>query len=207
MPAKSAHRETGLRTGVRAPSRRLYTSCCKLPWFHNCALLDKVKDREERLWYVNAARENGWSRNVLVLQIESRLCRAQGQALTNFPATLPPPQSDLAQQILKDPYNFDFLTLTKEAQERDLERELLMHLRQFLMEMGVGFAFRQLSAARRGRRRLPSRGISPDRSRLQAYTSCSAPQLDRTHAGPFRNATTLYALSGQPQFASLSIYM
>jgi predicted nuclease of restriction endonuclease-like (RecB) superfamily len=100
-----------------------------------------VKNREERLWYAQAATENGWSRNILVLQIESGLYRRQGKATTNFQATLPKPQSDLAQQVIKDPYNFDFLTLTNEAQERDLERGLLAHLRQFLIELGVGFAF------------------------------------------------------------------
>jgi predicted nuclease of restriction endonuclease-like (RecB) superfamily len=113
----------------------------QLTWYHNLALLEKVKGREERLWYARQAVENGWSRNVLVLQIESGLYRRQGQATTNFQATLPPPQSDLAQQLIKDPYNFDFLTLTQAAQERDLERELLTHLRQFLIELGVGFAF------------------------------------------------------------------
>jgi predicted nuclease of restriction endonuclease-like (RecB) superfamily len=90
---------------------------------------------------IEQAIQNGWSRNVLVMQIESGLYQRQGKALTNFQATLPPPQSDLAQQLIKDPYNFDFLTLTAEAQERDLERELLAHLRQFLIELGVGFAF------------------------------------------------------------------
>ncbi len=113
----------------------------KLPWGHNVRLLDLVKNPKERLWYIEQAIQNGWSRNVLVMQIESGLYRRQGKALTNFQATLPPPQSDLAQQIIKDPYNFDFLTLTTEAQERDLERELLAHLRQFLIELGVGFAF------------------------------------------------------------------
>jgi predicted nuclease of restriction endonuclease-like (RecB) superfamily len=100
-----------------------------------------VKNREERLWYAHAAIEHGWSRNVLVLQIESGLYRRQGKSITNFQAPLPKPLSDLAQQIIKDPYNFDFLTLTNEAQERDLERGLLAHLRQFLIELGVGFAF------------------------------------------------------------------
>jgi predicted nuclease of restriction endonuclease-like (RecB) superfamily len=113
----------------------------QIPWGHNVRLLDLVKDREERLWYVRAAIQNGWSRNVLVLQIESGLYRRQGKAITNFQATLPAPQSDLAQQLIKDPYNFDFLTLTSEAQERDLERGLLEHLRQFLIELGTGFAF------------------------------------------------------------------
>jgi predicted nuclease of restriction endonuclease-like (RecB) superfamily len=116
-------------------------AAAQLPWFHNCILLDKVKDPAERLWYIEQAMKNAWSRNVLVIQIESGLYRRQGKALTNFEATLPAPQSDLAQQLIKDPYNFDFLTLTQEAQERDLERGLLGHLRQFLIELGVGFAF------------------------------------------------------------------
>ena len=89
----------------------------------------------------NRRAQNGWSRNVLVLQIESGLYHRQGRALTNFARALPEPQSDLAQQILKDPYNFDFLTLSSEAKERELERALLDHIRQFLLELGVGFAF------------------------------------------------------------------
>ena len=113
----------------------------QIPWGHNLRLLELLKNREERLWYANAAIENGWSRNVLVLQIESGLYRRQGKSTTNFQTTLLKPQSDLAQQVIKDPYNFDFLTLTNEAQERDLERGLLAHLRQFLIELGVGFAF------------------------------------------------------------------
>jgi len=113
----------------------------QIPWGHNVRLLELVESREERLWYIHAAIENGWSRNVLVLQIESNLFKRQGKATTNFQATLPKPQSDLAQQLIKDPYNFDFLTLATEAQERDLEKALLVHLRQFLVELGVGFAF------------------------------------------------------------------
>ena len=113
----------------------------KLPWFHNCVLLEKVKDQAERLWYAQQAVTHGWSRSILVVQIESGLYRRQGKAVTNFKATLPAPQSDLAQQLLKDPYNFDFLTLTQEAHERDLEGGLLAHLRRFLIELGVGFAF------------------------------------------------------------------
>lgn len=112
----------------------------QIPWFHNCILLDKVKEPGERLWYVQQTIQNGWSRNVLVMQIETNLYRRQGKAITNFQATLPSPQSDLAQQLLKDPYNFDFLTLAQEAQERDLERGLLVHVQQFLLELGVGFA-------------------------------------------------------------------
>jgi len=116
-------------------------AAAQMPWFHNCVLLDKVKAAEERRWYIEQTVMNGWSRNVLVLQIESGLYRRQGRAMTNFARALPEPQSDLAQQILKDPYNFDFLTLSSEVKERDLERGLLDHIRQFLLELGVGFAF------------------------------------------------------------------
>src|SRR5271170_1659600 len=119
----------------------LQQAVAKLPWGHNVRILDLVKPPEERLWYVQHAIRNGWSRNVLVMQIESALYRRQGKAITNFQATLPAPQSDLAQQLIKDPYNFDFLTLTAEAQERDLEKGLLAHLRHFLIELGTGFAF------------------------------------------------------------------
>ncbi len=113
----------------------------QIPWFHNCALLDKVKNKTEREWYMRQTIQHGWSRNVLVHQIESGLYRRQGKALTNFDRTLPAPQSELAQQILKDPYSFDFLTLGSDAQERDLERGLPSHIRDFLLELGVGFAF------------------------------------------------------------------
>jgi predicted nuclease of restriction endonuclease-like (RecB) superfamily len=119
----------------------LQVALAKLTWYHNLTILEKVKSPEERLWYAEQTIHNGWSRNVLVMQIESSLYRRQGKALTNFQVTLPSPHSDLAQQIIKDPYNFDFLTLTKEASERDLERGLLTHLRQFLIELGIGFAF------------------------------------------------------------------
>ncbi len=113
----------------------------QLPWYHQIALLDKLKSQSEREWYAKAAIENGWSRNVLVHQIESDLHQRTGSALTNFDRTLPSPQSDLAQQLLKDPYQFDFLTLGTQAKERDLELGLLRHLRDFLLELGVGFSF------------------------------------------------------------------
>lgn len=113
----------------------------QIPWFHNCILLDKVKDSEKRQWYAQATLEHGWSRNVLVHQIETNLFERQGKATTNFARTLPSPQSDLAEQTLKDPYNFDFLTLHKDARERELQEGLLSHIRQFLLELGKGFAF------------------------------------------------------------------
>ena len=113
----------------------------QIPWFHNCAILDRVKSPVEREWYIRATIQNGWSRNILVHQIESGLYRRQGKAPTNFTRTLPAPQSELAEQVVKDPYNFEFLTLAQEAKERDLERALIEHLRDFLLELGVDFAF------------------------------------------------------------------
>ena len=97
----------------------------QIPWFHNCVLLDKVKDLEARQWYIQKTVEQGWSRNVLTMQIETDLYQRQGSAVTNFERTLPKPQSDLARQMLKDPYSFEFLTISDEAAERELERGLV----------------------------------------------------------------------------------
>jgi predicted nuclease of restriction endonuclease-like (RecB) superfamily len=116
-------------------------AAAQMPWFHNCVLLDKVKGAAARQWYIQQTIANGWSRNVLVMQIESDLYQRQGGAITNFERTLPQPQSDLAQQIIKDPYCFDFLTNSQDALERELERGLIEHIRDFLLELGVGFAF------------------------------------------------------------------
>ncbi len=113
----------------------------EIPWGHNIVLLFKISDRTERLWYATKTLEHGWSRAILTVQIESDLFGRQGKAISNFAGTLPEPQSDLAQQTLKDPYLFDFLTLHAGAIERDLERGLVDHIRKFLLEMGAGFAF------------------------------------------------------------------
>jgi predicted nuclease of restriction endonuclease-like (RecB) superfamily len=113
----------------------------QIPWGHNVRILDYVKEHRVREWYVRATLEHGWSRDVLVHQIESGLHKRAGAAVTNFERTLPPPQSDLAQQITKDPYTFDFLMIGEDAHERGLEHGLLAHLRDFLLELGIGFAF------------------------------------------------------------------
>lgn len=113
----------------------------QLPWGHNVRLMQKVKDPDQRLWYLRQCLEKGWSRDMLVLWIDSDLYARQGAAATNFERTLPAPQSDLASQSLKDPYKFDFLTLDPDAQERELEKGLVQHIRDFLVELGVGFAF------------------------------------------------------------------
>lgn len=116
-------------------------SVAQIPWGHNVRILDYVKDPIEREWYIRQTIQHGWSRNILVHQIESNLYKRQGKAITNFDRTLPAPQSELAHQILKDPYVFDFLSIGKEAKERDLEKALLEQIRLFLLELGVGFSF------------------------------------------------------------------
>lgn len=113
----------------------------EIPWGHNVWLLEKLKDPATRLWYAAKTVEHGWSRNILSHQIENSLHKRQGRAITNFEQTLPPPQSDLAQQAIKDPYVFDFLTLGADAREKELEQGLLEHIQKFMLEMGVGFAF------------------------------------------------------------------
>jgi predicted nuclease of restriction endonuclease-like (RecB) superfamily len=116
-------------------------AAAQLPWFHNCVLLDKLKESSERLWYTEQVIENGWSRNVLVHQVESGLYHRQGKAISNFKKTLPAHDSDLAHQLLKDPYDFEFLGIDHQAKERDLQKALLLNIRSFLLEMGEGFSY------------------------------------------------------------------
>lgn len=113
----------------------------QLPWYHHLALLDKLPGPQTRRWYAAKAIEHNWSRNILVMQIETRLLERTGKAVTNFTANLPSPQSDLARESLKDPYRFDFLGLTEKAQEREVETALVKHVTEFLLELGAGFAF------------------------------------------------------------------
>jgi len=113
----------------------------EVPWGHNVLLLNSVKNASQREWYIRKSIEHGWSRSVLSHKIDTKLFERQGAAPTNFERTLPPSQSDLAQQALKDPYVFDFLTLDAEAHERDIETGLVEHIRDFLVQLGVGFAF------------------------------------------------------------------
>lgn len=113
----------------------------QLPWYHQLALLDKLPGPQTRRWYAAKAIEHNWSRNILVMQIESRLLERTGKAVTNFTVNLPSPQSDLARESLKDPYRFDFLGLTDKAQEREVEHALVKHVTEFLLELGAGFAF------------------------------------------------------------------
>lgn len=112
-----------------------------IPWFHHIILMEKVKDLDTRRWYMEQILANGWSRNVLGVMIDARAHVRQGKAVTNFVKRLPAPQSDLVQQTLRDPYIFDFLTLTEPFQERELETGLVRHLQKFLLELGHGFSF------------------------------------------------------------------
>ncbi len=113
----------------------------QIPWWHNVVIVGKCQNPIEGLFYVQNTLEHGWSRNVLTHQIESGLYQREGKAVTNFEHTLPPLQSDLARQSLKDPYIFDFLSLTAGYNERELERGLVKHITQFLLELGAGFAY------------------------------------------------------------------
>ena len=113
----------------------------RIPWGHITIIITKIKDIKEALFYIEKTKENNWSRDTLSLQIKSNLYQRKGVAITNFSHTLPEPFSDLAQQTLKDPYVFDFLQLSETFIEKDIENQLVNHIRQFLLELGKGFAF------------------------------------------------------------------
>ena len=116
-------------------------SAAQLPWFHIVTLLTKVSDPAEREWYAAQTIQQGWPRTTLEVHIKNRLHLRQGAAITNFDRSLAVPHADMATQILKDPYHFDFLGLGDEAQERDIENALVRHITRFLLELGSGFAF------------------------------------------------------------------
>lgn len=116
-------------------------SAAQLPWFHIVTLITKLSDDSLRDWYAREALEQSWPRDTLVIQIKNQLHLRQGAAVTNFEKRLAPPQAGLANQILKDPYRFDFLGLGDEAHERDIETALVRHITRFLLELGAGFAF------------------------------------------------------------------
>ena len=113
----------------------------QLPWGHIIRLLQRVKEPEVREWYMRKSAEEGWSRSVLEIQIDRQLHVREGKALTNFPATLPPADSDMAGQVFKDPYLFDFLGTADPRREREVEQALVDHIQKFLLELGNGFAF------------------------------------------------------------------
>ena len=119
----------------------LQVPLAKISWYHNITLIEKIPDQTTRLWYAYKAIENGWSRDVMAIHIKSSLHLRQGNSVNNFAETMPKLQSDLAQQILKDPYVFDFINLREHALEKELEEALVKHIVNFLLELGQGFAF------------------------------------------------------------------
>ncbi len=121
--------------------QQLVANLSEIPWGHNIKIISKSNNIEEALFYIDATKKSGWSRAVLEHQISSNLFARKGQAVTNFSTALPNVQSELAQQTLKDPYIFDFLSLTENYNEKMLEDSLTQHITQFLLELGKGFAY------------------------------------------------------------------
>lgn len=113
----------------------------QIPWWHNVILVERLKDPAERLWYAKKTLEHGWSRAVLIHQIETELYKREGRAVTNFGRTLPPVQSDLAVQAMKDPFVFDIKDIGERLSERKLEKCLVEDIRKLLLGLGIGFAF------------------------------------------------------------------
>ena len=120
---------------------QLVSKLALIPWGHHIKIMQKIQDINQALFYINKTIENSWSRSVLEYQIETNLYDRQGKAITNFNLTLPAPQSDLANALMKDPYNFDFLRLSEKVRETDFEKALILHISHFLPELGIGFAY------------------------------------------------------------------
>jgi predicted nuclease of restriction endonuclease-like (RecB) superfamily len=116
-------------------------AAAQIPWRNNQAILDKIKDYDLRIWYAEQNAMNGWSRNILAVQIDTKLHERVGKTANNFELTMPPGDSDMANQIFKDPYLFDFLGTAEVRKEAELETKLIEHLEKFLLELGQGFAF------------------------------------------------------------------
>jgi len=127
--------------GQQAVDQFTQQAVAQIPWGHNILIFTKSKSINEAHFYIQQTIENGWSRDILSLQIKSDLYSRQGKAITNFSKNLPAVDSDLAEQLLKDPYNFDFLTLTEPYRERELENALVENITKFLLELGTGFAY------------------------------------------------------------------
>jgi len=141
QPVPKLKAQKSARAEPKTAAITIPPSIAGIPWGHNVVLLFQLTGAAERLWYAQQTTRNGWSKSMLEHWIESNLYARQGKAVTNFKDALPPPQSDLANEIVRDPYNFDFLTLRDQAAERELEDGLLAHIRKFLIELSAGFAF------------------------------------------------------------------
>ncbi len=150
------------------PERRIVQEVlAQITWYHNIALLEKLDDAQTRLWYARKTIANGWSHSILAMQIENAAHEREGKAITNFPATLPPPDSDMAVQVFKDPYLFDFLGTADPRREKEVEQALMDHLQRFLLELGVGFAF----VGRQVHLELDSSGLLPGPALLSSETA------------------------------------
>lgn len=141
MKGLSARNLIYMQTFAGSYSEFTQQVAAQIPWGHNCVILDKIHENEKRIWYIQKTIENGWSRNILNLQIKTNLYAREGKSINNFQASLPAPQSDLAQSIIKDPYNLQFLDIQGKFSERELEGKLIDNIRNFLLELGQGFAF------------------------------------------------------------------
>jgi predicted nuclease of restriction endonuclease-like (RecB) superfamily len=141
LPQPVAKLAPALETPAKPCPRIVQDLLAQIPWGHNILLMEKFKDLPTRLWYAQQAIVNGWSRDTLTSMIKNHTHERQGAAVTNFANRLPAPQSEMATQLLKDPYIFDFLTLEEPFHERELETGLLRHVEKFLLELGQGFAF------------------------------------------------------------------
>ncbi len=135
------HPAAQLKKGKKQIIEFVQHPAAQITWTHNQVILDKIKNKHERLYYINECAKNGWSRNILAMQIESDLFKRKGSAITNFSNTLPDYDSDLAIETFKNPYNFDFLALAEEIKEKDIEQGLVQHLKKFMLELGKGFAY------------------------------------------------------------------
>jgi len=140
-PSETLQQPAADSSACAQPFSFLQQLAANLPWGHVTVLIEKVKDTDLRTWYAESVIEHGWSRAILIHQIDTNLHKRQGKAITNFAGQLPAPQSELAQQITKDPYIFDFLTLTADAKEKELHLGLVASVQKMLLELGRGFAF------------------------------------------------------------------
>jgi len=130
--------ESGPKVGSRLEMPEIFG---RIPWFHHVHIISKCQSLEEALFYINRVAEEGWSRSRLEAQVATNLFGSQGAAITNFEHTLPAPQSQLAKEILKDPYHFGFLSMAEEYEEKDMEDALVSNVTRFLMELGKGFSY------------------------------------------------------------------
>jgi len=133
--------EIGQLSVAQLENEKMPPLVAQIPWTHNILLIQKIKDKVLRYWYMQKILENGWSKDVLSLMIKSEVHKREGNLVSNFKNILPPFESDLVQQSFKDPYKFDFLTITEPFRERELENNLIKHMERFLIELGSGFAF------------------------------------------------------------------